>query len=144
MASDRESTRPGSSGTATANSSVLEPRAQKAEQDDQQPQPPTDADGDLAPVTTSHSRVFMGADGKPQFKPSRDFYLAFLSLATIVLAVAFDATSLSVALPDMSFDLGGTALEAFWAGTSFLLASTVFQPTVAGLSNIFGRKYVRL
>lgn len=35
--------------------------------------------------------------------------------------------------------LHGTATEAFWAGTSFLLASTVFQPTFASLSNIFGR-----
>ncbi|KAL8338583.1 hypothetical protein RB598_007091 [Gaeumannomyces tritici] len=53
---------------------------------------------------------------------------------------AFDATSLSVALPTISVALGGSALEAFWSGTSFLLASTVLQPTVAGLSNIFGRK----
>ncbi|KLU88153.1 hypothetical protein MAPG_07140 [Magnaporthiopsis poae ATCC 64411] len=47
---------------------------------------------------------------------------------------------LSVALPTISVALGGSALEAFWSGTSFLLASTVLQPTVAGLSNMFGRK----
>ncbi len=80
---------------------------------------------------------------KPVFKPSRDFYLAFIALCTLALAVAFDATSLSVALPTISTALGGTALEAFWSGTSFLLSSTVLQPSIASLSNIFGRKYVR-
>jgi hypothetical protein len=78
----------------------------------------------------------------PAFKPSRDFLLAFGALCTVMLAVAVDATSLSVALPTVSLELGGTALEAFWSGTSFLLASTVLQPSIAGLSHIFGRKYV--
>ena len=36
--------------------------------------------------------------------------------------------------------LHGTAIQAFWSGTSFLLSSTVFQPTFALLSHIFGRK----
>lgn len=36
--------------------------------------------------------------------------------------------------------LRGSATEAFWCGTSFLLASTVFQPTFSSLSHIFGRK----
>ena|SRR5690606_16531951 len=40
----------------------------------------------------------------------------------------------------MSKRLGGSAIEAFWAGTSFLLTSTVFQPLVGSLSTIFGRK----
>lgn len=40
----------------------------------------------------------------------------------------------------MSRKLGGTAIEAFWAGTSFLLASTVFEPLWASISHIFGRK----
>lgn len=81
-------------------------------------------------------------DDKAVFKPTREFLLAFSALCVVSLAVAFDATSISVALPIMSSELGGTALEAFWSGTSFLLASTVLQPTVAALSNIFGRKYV--
>ena len=33
-----------------------------------------------------------------------------------------------------------SAVEAFWSGTSFLLLSTVFQPSFASLSNIFGRR----
>ena len=41
-------------------------------------------------------------------------------------------------------ELNGTAIEAFWAGTSFLLGSTVFQPTFASLSHAFGRKPILL
>lgn len=36
--------------------------------------------------------------------------------------------------------LRGTAIEAFWSGTSFLLCSTIFQPSFASFSHIFGRK----
>jgi MFS family permease len=53
--------------------------------------------------------------------------------------VALDGTSISVALPKIAEALHGTAIEAFWSGTSFLLASTVFQPSFASLSHIFGR-----
>lgn len=40
----------------------------------------------------------------------------------------------------MSGALGGTALEAFWFGKSFLFASTVLQPTVVSVGKIYGRK----
>jgi MFS family permease len=58
----------------------------------------------------------------------------------ITLAAALDATSISVALPIIAEKLRGSAIEAFWSGTSFLLCSTVFQPTYASFSNIFGRR----
>lgn len=100
------------------------------------------------------------------FKPDMRIYLAFLTLAVLTLMVALDATSLSVALAVRAFPspsharkppsplpvtdrqpkqtiatkLHGTAIEAFWAGTSFLLTSTVFQPVYASLSHIFGRR----
>lgn len=44
----------------------------------------------------------------------------------------------------ISTALNGTAVEAFWAGTSFLLTSTVFQPSWASFSHIIGRKPVLL
>jgi Major Facilitator Superfamily len=75
-----------------------------------------------------------------EFKPGWRFILAFLSLTTITLMVALDATSLSVALPTIARKLGGSAIQAFWSGTSFLLASTVFQPVLGSFSSIFGRK----
>lgn len=81
-------------------------------------------------------------EAPPPFKPALGFMLAYASLMMLCLAVALDATTLSVALPVMSTDLSGTALQAFWSGTGFLLASSVFQPVVASLSSIFGRSYV--
>jgi len=74
------------------------------------------------------------------FNPNWRFLLAFLALAFVTLAVALDATTLSVALPIIAAKLHGTAIEAFWSGTSFLLTSTVFQPSFASFSHIFGRK----
>jgi len=47
-------------------------------------------------------------------------------------------------LQTISSSLNGTAIEAFWAGTSFLLTSTVFQPSWASFSHIIGRKPVLL
>jgi MFS family permease len=93
-----------------------------------------------------------------KFQPGWRFIAAFLSLCIITLMAALDATSLSVALPvsalniesppqhlantaqSMARALGGSAIEAFWAGTSFLLTSTVFQPVLGSFSHIFGRK----
>jgi hypothetical protein len=80
--------------------------------------------------------------GGREFKPGTAFYLAFVSLCIITLAAALDATSLSIALPIITDKLHGTAIEAFWSGTSFLVTSAVFQPVIAGLSHGFGRKLV--
>lgn len=76
----------------------------------------------------------------PPFNPDYRFYLAFASLCVIILMAALDATSLSVDLSTIASTLQGTAIEAFWAGTSFLLTSTVFQPVIGSLSSLFGRK----
>tara|TARA_R110002060_G_scaffold20249_11_gene27560 strand:+ start:181 stop:582 length:402 start_codon:yes stop_codon:yes gene_type:complete len=81
-------------------------------------------------------------EAQPIFKPTRGFLLAFASICIITLAAALDATSLSIALPIITEKLQGTAIEAFWSGTSFLLTSAVFQPVIAGLSHVFGRKEV--
>ena len=44
----------------------------------------------------------------------------------------------------ISQELKTTAIEAFWAGTSFLVAATVLQPAFASFSQIFGRKPIFL
>jgi hypothetical protein len=77
---------------------------------------------------------------RPAFKPGRSFILAFISICIITLAAALDATSLSIALPIITERLRGTAIQAFWSGTSFLVASAVIQPVIGGLSHVFGRK----
>lgn len=81
-----------------------------------------------------------GSGSGDGWKPTKRFLLAFMSLFTIIAAVAIDSTSLPTALPIMSAELGGSALEAFWSGTGFLLASTIIQPTVASMSHVLGRK----
>jgi len=78
------------------------------------------------------------------FNPDSRFYLAFSALASLSLVVALDGTSISVALPVVAKKLHGTATDAFWAGTAFLLTSTVFQPIYAAFSHIFGRKHLTL
>ncbi|KAL9009197.1 MAG: hypothetical protein Q9173_005754 [Seirophora scorigena] len=80
----------------------------------------------------------------PVFNPGRSFVLAFASICIITLAAALDATSLSIALPVITERLDGTAIQAFWSGTSFLVASAVVQPVIGGLSHGFGRKQVHV
>ena len=86
----------------------------------------------------------LDTNAPPAFKPGLKFYLAFSALAALSLVVALDGTSISVALPVIADELDGTAMEAFWSGTSFLLSCTVFQPVYAGFSHIFGRKLLCL
>ncbi|KAK6950127.1 hypothetical protein Daesc_008453 [Daldinia eschscholtzii] len=93
----------------------------------------------IAPRAPERQEVEILKDNPP-FKPDRNFVLAFLSICIITLAAALDATSLSIGLPIITEDLKGSAIEAFWTGTSFLLTSAVFQPVIAGLSHVFGRK----
>ncbi|KAM0559557.1 hypothetical protein ACHAPJ_004080 [Fusarium lateritium] len=68
------------------------------------------------------------------------FYGAFGTLCLVTFIIALDSTIICVALPTIAEDIGASAIQAFWCGTSFLLASTVIQPPVASLSHIFGRR----
>ena len=79
-----------------------------------------------------------------EWKPSTRFYLAMLALAVLTLMVALDGTILAVALPTIASERHGTPIESYWAGTSFLLTSTVVQPNCALLSHIFGRMPVTM
>ncbi|KAI1463988.1 putative MFS transporter [Daldinia caldariorum] len=101
---------------------------------------PAEASGAVSGVAETADDDPSIGPGNDGWKPTKRFLLAFMSLLTIVSAVAIESTSLPTALPIMSAELGGTALQAFWSGTSFLLASTVIQPTVASMSHILGRR----
>ncbi|KAK6344194.1 hypothetical protein TWF696_007835 [Orbilia brochopaga] len=94
------------------------------------------------PANGGESTLHPGSEDSkaPEFKMDWRLMLAFVSLMVITLAAALDATIISVALPIMAKELGGTATEAFWTGTSFLLASTVIQPIFGSFCHIFGRK----
>ena len=80
----------------------------------------------------------------PQWKPRRHEWMVMITLATISLMVALDATILVPVLPTLSLDLHGTTNDALWTGTSYLLTSAVFQPFIAALSDIFGRRELLL
>jgi hypothetical protein len=90
--------------------------------------------------STSPSPAQSDKSSISSFNPGWRFFAAFSTLSVITLAAALDATTLGTALPIISKAINGTAIEAFWAGTSFLLTSTVFQPIYASFSHIFGRK----
>ncbi|KAJ5662263.1 uncharacterized protein N7477_009879 [Penicillium maclennaniae] len=74
--------------------------------------------------------------------PTWQLKCIFAVVGLLNFVAALDATSISVSLPTISNDLGGTATEAFWAGTSFLVASCVFQPIFSLASDLFGRKSI--
>ncbi|KAJ5749657.1 Efflux pump [Penicillium manginii] len=78
--------------------------------------------GASEPSTTT---ITAAAVNMPEFCPTRRFWAAFGSLLVVILASALDATSLSTALSIVSRELGGTAIQAFWAGTSFLLTTLI-------------------
>ncbi|KAL4910616.1 major facilitator superfamily domain-containing protein [Aspergillus multicolor] len=59
------------------------------------------------------------------FRPDWRLRCIFGVIGLLNFAAALDATSISVAIPRISEDLGGTAVEAFWSGTSFLVCSCV-------------------
>ena len=102
-----------------------------------------------------------------KFKPGWRLLAAFASIAIVNLATALDATIISVALPvricpptmaiaDVSHysiltrfqvitvAIHGNAIEAFWAGTSFLLTSMVWQPNFVAFSHMWGRRTLLL
>ncbi|KAK1976438.1 major facilitator superfamily transporter [Colletotrichum cereale] len=81
---------------------------------------------------------------EPDWTPGREEYAIMATISVISLMVALDATILVPALPAIAFDLGGSATDAFWAGTSYLLTCAVFQPLIGALSDIFGRKELLL
>ncbi|CRG87947.1 putative MFS-type transporter C1399,02 [Talaromyces islandicus] len=77
---------------------------------------------------------------KTEWKISKRGLLVFVTICVLTLMVAIDSTSIGVVLPNISKALDAPAIEAFWAGTGFLLCATVFQPTFVSFSNIFGRR----
>jgi hypothetical protein len=109
-----------------------------------------------------HSRTSSTATNVPPFKPTSQTYASFASLCIIVLTEALDATSISVVLPvsspwqknyvidllmsnkSIAESIGSSTTETFSLGTSFLLASVIFQPIYASLSYVLGRKSVLL
>ncbi|KAG6988943.1 MFS efflux transporter aclA [Physcia stellaris] len=84
----------------------------------------TAAEEDPAPIADKHSWRF---------------WLIYLSMCIVSFASAFDSTIITTALPTISRAINGQE-QYIWIANSFVLASTVVQPLVGQLSNIFGRR----
>jgi hypothetical protein len=76
--------------------------------------------------------IFAGKSGR--------FWMAFAMLNLTAFISALDAVIIAAALPAITAELKGTSNQAFWSGTSFLLAATITQPLFGTFSEIFGRK----
>ncbi|CZR52044.1 related to tetracycline efflux protein (otrb) [Phialocephala subalpina] len=75
--------------------------------------------------------------------PKAKLIVVFCGLAFALLISFIDQNSIGIALPTIGQDLNAATTIA-WAGTSSLIANTVFQVLYGRLSDIFGRKVVIL
>ncbi|GAP88123.1 putative major facilitator superfamily transporter [Rosellinia necatrix] len=78
------------------------------------------------------------------FKAGKRELLILGTMAALNVILALDATVLPPALPKLAKELNGTAIETFWAGSSYLLANAVFVPFLGALSDLIGRRMVLL
>jgi MFS family permease len=99
-------------------------------------------DGRSSVKTASHEtsvEVMTTSVGEPPKRTWR-FWLVFASLCLVSLSTSLDSTIITTSLPTIVHSLGGQD-EYVWIGNSFLLASTVVQPLVGQLADIFGRRW---
>ncbi|EGP90116.1 unnamed protein product [Zymoseptoria tritici ST99CH_3D1] len=75
--------------------------------------------------------------------PKRELFLVFGIMALSLLVCFIDQNGIGVLLPDIAEDLNAQS-SISWAGTSALIANTVFQVLYGRLSDLFGRKVVLL
>jgi MFS family permease len=98
------------------------------------------------PVQQLHKDIDIEAKGEEAapisdtWTPTKNEWLIMISLAFISLMIALDASILVTVLPEIARKLNGSSVEAFWAGTSYLLTSAIFQPVIASISQTFGRQ----
>ncbi|KAM5361098.1 hypothetical protein ACJZ2D_013309 [Fusarium nematophilum] len=87
-------------------------------------------------VTANH--VSMGSVRRI-WKPTPQQLRVMVVLSLLAFMVALDACIIVTALHAIAIDLGLTANESFWIGTSFLLSSAVTMPFISDASYVFGR-----
>ncbi|KAK4082698.1 uncharacterized protein Triagg1_1588 [Trichoderma aggressivum f. europaeum] len=75
-------------------------------------------------------------------KKSFKFKVTVFMLCVTSVSVAMDSVIVAATLAAITSSLKGNSLEAFWVGTSYLLAQTVAVPIYGTISDIFGRKWV--
>ncbi|EME85479.1 uncharacterized protein MYCFIDRAFT_41323 [Pseudocercospora fijiensis CIRAD86] len=75
--------------------------------------------------------------------PKKELILVFSIMASSLLVCFLDQNGIGVLLPSIAKDLNAES-SISWAGTSALIANTVFQVLYGRLSDLFGRKRVIL
>jgi len=78
-----------------------------------------------------------------QLLPKRELLLVFCIMSLALLVCFIDQNGIGVLLPDIARDLHASS-SISWAGTSALIANTVFQVLYGRLSDLFGRKNILL
>ncbi|KAF1965552.1 MFS general substrate transporter [Bimuria novae-zelandiae CBS 107.79] len=68
-------------------------------------------------------------------------WIVFVSLCLSLLTVSIDITIISVALTTIAHSIRWADEKYIWLSSAFLLASTVVQPIIVQLANIFGRRW---
>ncbi|KAI1185530.1 major facilitator superfamily transporter [Nemania serpens] len=74
-----------------------------------------------------------------EWEPSNHEKAVIYTLAITSLIVALDATIVITPLSVIVQELKGTATQAFWIGTSYLLVNAVTMPVICAVSDVFGR-----
>ena len=75
--------------------------------------------------STGQTQEEQNAESNIPEKKSAKFKLSVLMLSIVIFVVAMDSVIVAAALPAIAAALHGSSLEAFWVGTSYLLAQTV-------------------
>ena len=99
---------------------------------------PTELSGPKLNETSVEIVVEQTGDANVKPRKSWRFWGAFSSLFLCAFLSAIDATILGTALPQITEELNGTSILAFWCATSFILAKTVIQPGILTA----GRQYL--
>jgi MFS family permease len=73
------------------------------------------------------------------FLPQKQLVLVIITLGTVLFVINIDHNGLPVLLPTIAEDLDAQK-SIIWAGSSALIATTVFSVLYGRLSDIFGRK----
>ncbi|KAB8223966.1 major facilitator superfamily domain-containing protein [Aspergillus novoparasiticus] len=86
----------------------------------------------------------MSGSGKPEleWKPTKEVFRVLLCLSIIAVMASLDMTIFLPILPRIAQELNGDATSTFWVGSAYLVPSAGFQPIMASLSDIYGRRKV--
>ncbi|KAF2718544.1 putative major facilitator superfamily transporter [Polychaeton citri CBS 116435] len=76
-----------------------------------------------------------------QLLPKRELIIVFSTMALALLVCFIDQNGIGVLLPSIAKDLDAQS-NISWAGTSALIANTIFQVLYGRLSDLFGRKKI--